>query len=200
MTAQNFAMLAKRGPVPFKTDHGAGNSSTYTCHMAAIHWAFMDLGDAEGVANRRLSAIMRATCLACLGEHDLHGSLDPTWYGDKFCKDVTAQIGSRDALYAGVQVGDVLITQAPQNPMHTMVVVGKSSLGKFKFVQIRGFNNIGTLGTGSRAMYDDHDRDIDKAKYWNGATFGNSGAALHRIPYNDFSNNASNIRNLYEPI
>ena len=94
-----------------------------------------------------------------------------------------------------MNVGDVLVTDNPQAPSHTMVVVSKTSVMTRKFVSIRGFNNFGTLGTGIRDAYDASDHDIDRDKYWNDANFGNAGVPLHRIPYANYSAAAVAVRN-----
>ena len=86
--AQNYATQSKTGPNPASTAHlHGGGSTSYTCHMAAIHWAFMDHGDNQGAAQKRMEAIIQATCIPCVNNNpDLrHGSISPQWYGTNFC-------------------------------------------------------------------------------------------------------------------
>src|SRR5206468_2046756 len=136
----------------------------------------------------------QATCIPCVNNNpDLrHGSISPQWYGTNFCGGAQ-RILNRAALYNAVAVGDVVIIPNPNFPTHTMVVVSKSTnwFG-YHYVYIRGFNNIGTLGTGQRDQYDNSDRDIDVSKYWHRAPDGNgqvlgqgaaTGGKLYVIPY-----------------
>jgi hypothetical protein len=201
MPAANFATSAKHGPNPCATTHTDNNPTAYTCHMAAMHWAFMDLGDTDANANAKAQAIIQAKCQGCLGTHHMHGSILPAWYGTNFCGGAV-QIANRAALYAAVNVGDVLITAQPQQPMHSMVIVSKKTMLGRHFVYVRGFNNTNTLGAGPFLQYDNSDRDIDKDKFWHsqaGITrFGlsfSTGGALHRIPYGTYSASAAVVRN-----
>jgi hypothetical protein len=169
--------------------------------MAVMHWAFMDLGDDHATANARLQAVIRATCEACAKPTAglPHGSIDVEWYGTHFCGLYgTSPISDRATLYREAEVGDVLITNHPRSPMHSMVVVSKSSARGRRFVYVRGFNNLGTLGTGARAQYDGFDRDIDRGRYWHAAgRFGNDrpGNCLYRIRYDCFKQRAAVVRN-----
>jgi hypothetical protein len=217
LPAANFAALARTAPNPSKTTHevegvAAGQIQVgYTCHMAAMHWAFMDLGDSGADANVRLQAINVAKCPACdrpraEGERrgHVHASILHPWYGEHFCGGARA-VARRDDLYARVNVGDVVIVGEPRAPAHTMVVVQKSSWLGRRFVYIRGFNNYGTLGTGVYNQYDNADRDIDRGNFWHtgdaeGAptVFGrawNTGGPLHVIPYETYSDHAQAVRN-----
>jgi hypothetical protein len=110
-------------------------------------------------------------------------------------------IVNRGALHASVKRGDVLITNSLANPMHSMVVVARNSIVCHKFVYIRGFNNVGTLGTGGHLQYDDEDRDIDTDLYWH--TLGNetrfglgfvAGGYLYRIDYDSLMVRAGVVR------
>ncbi|MCP4887702.1 MAG: hypothetical protein GY904_13925 [Planctomycetaceae bacterium] len=198
MSAANFANQSRRAPNPDTANHGGG--VRYTCHMAAMHWAFMDRGDTQAVANQRVSAIAVTQCPGCANGGPMHPSIPYAWYAGAFCGGAQ-RIPNRAALYGAVQVGDVLIVGgAIQAPMHTMVVVNKRSALRRTWVHIRGFNNVGTLGTGPHLAYDNNDRDIDRARYWHrGAagdqTFGNGpGNNLFVIPYNTYSARARVIR------
>ena len=207
MTALTFADHAKHAPIPATTPHlNVVWQTDYTCHMAVMHWAFMDLGDLDAAASGRVNAINATVCLGCLGQHDQHGSIAPTWYGENFCTGAFG-IPNREALFAAVDVGDVLITSDPGRPMHSMVVV-ETSTGCFghNYVYVRGFNNVGTLGTGERLRYDNANRDIDRACFWRAAppqvppvpgqeVFGNGGASLAVIPYATYMARATALRN-----
>jgi hypothetical protein len=199
MTAATFANFSKTGPNPSETQHGAlvGNTTRYTCHMAVMHWAFMDLGDTQAAAHGRVEAINEAKCVACNPGGGNHGSIPATWYGANFCGVGGVHIPNRAALYAAVNVGDVLIVSNPARPMHSMVVVKKSSVMGYHFVYIRGLNNYGTTGTGIYLRYDNSDRDIDTAALWRQAppvlppvlgaeVFGNGGAELYVIPFANY--------------
>ncbi len=200
MSAATFANHSRTGPNPDTADHGGGFTPSYTCHMAAMHWAFMDRGDTQAVANQRVTAVAVSQCPGCAppGGH-MHPSLPYAWYSANFCAGAQ-HIATRAALYGAVEVGDVLIVGgAIQAPMHSMVVVSKRSILGVTSVFIRGFNNVGTLGTGPHLQYDASDRDIDRATLWHGGgaaqTFGNGpGNNLYRIPFTDFSNRAGGVR------
>jgi hypothetical protein len=198
MPAANFVAHSRTAPNPFTANHGGG--VVYTCHMAAMHWAFMDRGDSQAVANQRVSAVAIGRCPGCNppGGH-VHPSLSYQWYGAHFCAGAQ-QIATRAALYNAIEVGDVLIAGPNANaPMHTMVVVNKRRMPGHSWVYVRGFNNVGTLGTGPHLQYDAQDRDIDRAALWSGAaapqTFGvGPGNHLFRIPYNAYYNSAGVVR------
>lgn len=206
MTALTFATHARSAPVPGTTPHLHGIAATvYTCHMAVMHWAFMDLGDTQAQATGRVSAINEAVCQGCTAGHHVHGSISPAWYGANFCQGALA-IPNRAALFGAVNVGDVLILPAGM-PMHSMVVV-QTSTGCFggSYVYVRGFNNVGTLGTGQRLQYDNANRDIDRAAFWRPApaqippvagleVFGNGGSPLSVVPYANYMAQATVIRN-----
>lgn len=198
MSAETFAAKAKRRPNPDTTTHARDNWVTgYTCHMAVIHWAFMELGDSDARANARVEAIVRAKCPRCAGGGN-HDSIKGSWYGPQFCEGGEL-IADRASLYGAVAVGDVLITAAPQTPMHSMVVVGKKSVLGRTFVYVRGFNNFGTLGTGVRDQYDPGKHDIDKEEYWHAqggqTVFGNGVSLLYRVPYANFILRAAAVMN-----
>ena len=50
MTAANFAAAARQAPNPSTALHVGAMAPGYVCHMAAMHWAFVDLGDTQAVA------------------------------------------------------------------------------------------------------------------------------------------------------
>jgi hypothetical protein len=208
LPAANFAALARTAPNPSQTTHAVARPAPqflqvdYTCHMAAMHWAFMDLGDNGADANVKLKAINVAGCPGC-GDPPApaHVSILHTWYGWRFCRGAD-RVATRAALYAAVDVGDVVIVGEPRAPAHTMVVVGKSSGPEGQCVYIRGFNNYGTLGTGAFGRYDAADRDINRDDFWHGAAggpqvFGRAGSTsgpLHVIPYEAYSLRAAIVR------
>lgn len=206
MTNLTFATHSKSAPVPGTTPHlGDGGTTPYTCHMAVMHWAFRDLGDTHAQAAGCVSAINESECLACTGNHAWHSSIPSAWYGANFCQGAIA-IPNRAALFGAVDVGDVLIVPAGM-PMHSMVVVATTT-GCFghKYVYVRGFNNVGTLGTGQHLQYDNANRDIDRATFWRAAppqlppvpdleVFGNGGSPLFVVPYAAYMAQALVIRN-----
>lgn len=204
MPALNFAAHARTGPNPDTTTHQHGGGATsYICHMAAMHWAFMDLGDTQLIAQQRVEAIIRAMCRGCRDANvPMHGSIPPRWYGQHFCSGRATSIMGRGVLYATVDVGDVLILPNQMSPMHTMVVVQKSTTLGRSYVYVRGFNNFLTLGTGAHNRYDNADRDIDKASYWHNSATGEvfglaaaTGGRLLKLPYATYSANAAVVRN-----
>lgn len=99
----------------------------------------------------------------------------------------------------------MLITGSPGAPIHSMVVVRKTSVLGHHSVFVRGFNNHGTLGTGPHNGYDNADRDIDRALYWRvrgaGEILGQApgGEPLWRVPYATFTVNANIVRNRCTP-
>ena len=170
MSALAFSRFSKEEPNPWTVPHPGGFVVGYTCHMAAIHWAFMALGKTHAEANRLVGEFARATCPGCTGR-GIHGSLAPAEYGRVFCS--TAQkVPNRDALHGMVDVGDVLITDNKVWPAHSMVVRQKRGAGH---VTVRGFNNHGTLGTGQRDRYDPVSHNITKDKYWRDPARGKFG-------------------------
>jgi len=173
--------------------------------MAVMHWAFLDLGDSHAQAAGRVNAIKSTVCQGCTAGHHVHGSIAPAWYRDHFCGGAVA-IPNRAALYDAVDVGDVLVTPGAM-PMHSMVVVDKT-IGCFghQYVYVRGFNNVGTLGTGQYLQYDNANRDIDRDSFWRAAppqippvagleVFGHGGSPLFVVPYANYTANAVVIRN-----
>lgn len=197
-SADTFARHSSTAPNPNAVIHPDVGSVVYTCHMAAMHWSFMDHGDNQITANRRVSAIATALCNGCCNNTGLHDSIPHLWYGNTFCNGAIP-ITDKAALYHAVNIGDVLIVGEPQRPVHTMVVTNKRSLFGHTSVYIRGFNNIGTLRTGKYLAYDNSNRNIDKNKYWHGnatnnQTFGNGLGRLFVIPFLTYSNKADIVR------
>lgn len=203
MSAVTFANHTKTAPNPDSTSHPAFPSIRYTCHAAALHWAFMELGDNQATANARVEAINKATCIGCSTGGNQHSGISHTWYGNHMIAPTApVQIPNKAALMGAVAIGDVLITNAPQYPTHSMVVVGKQNLFVAKFVYVRGFNNTGTLGTGPHLQYDNADRDIHKDSLWHNLAgqikFGTShstGSALYCVSYANYIAQATTIRN-----
>jgi hypothetical protein len=198
MTAQSFAAFTRHEPTrPNGALHG------YTCHAAALHWAFRELGDNEADAGAKLQLILGSKCALCQGGPNmgLHASLPHGWYGAQLC-GTAVLVPDRAAMRANVVVGDVVLAGVPQYPMHSMVVVGKTSFLAWDWTYIRGFNNVGSLGTGPHNAYDADDRDIDKERYWHTVLattyFGTSAAnqnQLYRITYANFIAAAQVVNN-----
>ncbi|MGV6809486.1 MAG: hypothetical protein ACWA5U_06385 [bacterium] len=204
MSANVFATHSQTTPNPQHVTHPDVGGVVYTCHMAAMHWAFMDLGDNGNTANARVSAIATAICPSCTRNAGNHSSIPHEWYGQHFCTG-SIPIANKAALYNAVNIGDVIILgQDTRRPVHTMIVVKKSSLLTRKWVYIRGFNNIGTLGTGAHLEYDNNDQDIHRARYWHGdsstdQTFGNGLGRMFVIPYPTYSQYANAVRQRCTP-
>jgi hypothetical protein len=197
-SAETFARHSSTAPNPNKVNHSDVGGVVYTCHMAAMHWAFMDHGDNQIMANQRVSTIATALCNKCCHNTGIHSSILHEWYGNAFCNGAIP-ITNKAALYHAVNIGDVLIVGEPQRPVHTMIVTNKRSLLDYNWVYIRGFNNIGTLGTGGYLAYDNNSRDINKNQYWHGnatnnQTFGNGLGRLFVIPFRTYSDSADIVR------
>lgn len=184
MTAIVFSRNSKIPPNPCRVTHPGGGPVGYTCHMAAMHWAQMTLGASQALANEIVSVFARLHCPGCKGVGP-HGSVSPAAYGGHFCR-VARPIPSLAQLHPLVDVGDVLITEHPSQPMHSMVVRQKQGPNH---ITIRGFNNYGTLGTGLRDQYDPESHNITQQKYWFNAgagRFGLVGVPLYVVKHADF--------------
>jgi hypothetical protein len=219
MSQQAFAQHAAAAPVvPASALH------SYTCHMAALYWAFQDLGDTGPVAAARIEAIAKFTCNGCKtrprpGAVITHSSIDQMWYGGNLCSGALPVVDEH-ALMGYVEIGDVILVGAPQRPMHSMVVVRVTTpvIGNPGSVEIRGFNNTSTLGFGPYLQYDNADRVIAPPAalpagkvYWHptpaGAPptakyFGQtavSGGPVYRVQYETFVTlNATTIRKQFK--
>jgi hypothetical protein len=198
-TAATFAQHAATAPL-------AAGQHGYTCHMSALFWAFRDLGDTAAVADARVEAIATNKCHGCAaaalqgGPAAMHVSISNSWYGTNLCNAADQVIANRAAL-VNTAVGDVLWVGDHRSPAHSMVLVGKLNLPNATQVYIRGFNNVGTLGSGPHNQYDAQDRNIDKDQYWhtqgNNTRFGLNylqDRVLHRIDYNTFIGRAAVVR------
>lgn len=196
MSAQTFAEFSKQAPKYIYTKHTDNSETKYVCHLAVIYWMFRELGESEDNAHKFTEMVNSNACLGCTTNYPRHGSIAPNPYGKQFCIGA-AQIMSKVTLYPNVQLGDVLITGHPNEPNHSMVVVQKTN-NFDTFVRVRGFNNTGTLGTGTRYEYDDRSRDIYVDKYWDNDQFGLWGSRnpIYCIPYNQYRHNAIAVRNL----
>ena len=185
MSGLELSRMSKVPPEPWKVDHGErGGQVGYTCHMAAMHWAQMVLGSDQQGANRIVGAFAKAHCPGCTGKGP-HGSVSPSAYGKRFCSSAQ-QIPDLASLYDMVDVGDVLITDNPSWPAHTMILRQKR---RRDHVTVRGFNNHGTLGTGTRDRYDPVSHNITQDKYWFNADqgkFGKVGVRLYVIRHDSF--------------
>ncbi len=185
MSALDFSRLSKIPPNPHTTACGGAGNNSYTCHSAVLHWAYMDQGCTQIQANQRVTALTRALCPGCRAPGMPHSSIVASSYGKMFCH--TGVRVNKDFLHTSCQPGDVLITGDPAFPNHSMVV--RQVRGP-NHVTVRGFNNIGTLGTGNLLQYDDSSHNITKDKYWASPTmFGAHapGIPLYRISYVNYS-------------
>ena len=198
-TAASFAQHAVTAPL-------AAGQHGYTCHMSALYWAFRDAGDTAAVAGARIEAIAVNKCHGCTTAAlqgrpaAMHVSISNTWYGTHLCSAADPVIANRAALVNAV-VGDVLWVGDYRSPAHSMVLVGKVNLPNETQVYVRGFNNIGTLGTGPHNQYDPQDRNINKDQYWhtqgNNTRFGMNylnDRVLHRIDFATFSARVAIVR------
>ena len=211
MSQQTFAQHAATAPVI-----PAGVRHSYTCHMAALYWAFLDLGDTALEAATRVEEIAKFNCHGCKtkpkpGVMIMHPSIPHAWYGLKLCAGALPVPDAQNLLtYA--DVGDVILVGAPQRPMHSMVVVHAPGPGQP--VAIRGFNNFSTLGTGTHLQYDNADRVIAPpgvppagANYWHTGADGTTrfgqgfdgGGPAYRIQYETFvTSNAAMVRRQFK--
>jgi hypothetical protein len=175
--------------------------------MAALYWAFQDLGDPAQTAAARIEAIATAKCNGCQtrpapGLLVTHASIPHAWYGQQLCAGAVP-VADAVALRAYADQGDVILVGAPQYPMHSMVVVNAPGPGQP--VNIRGFNNFATLGTGVHLQYDNADRDISVANYWHAGPplhFGqahSTGGPPFRVQFDTFMNNATAVRGRFAP-
>jgi hypothetical protein len=191
MDGPTLSRMSKIAPNPDFAIHSTAGMVVYTCHMAALHWAFMALGRDHYIANLLVTAIAQADCRGCQGGGANHSSISADTYGAAFCLNAR-QIPNRNALSGMVQPGDLLITNHPRQPMHSMIV--RQNQGA-DHVTVKGFNNTGTLGTGMRLKYDPVSHNITKDKYWINAAagkFGHTGDALWVVQSADFLRAARN--------
>jgi hypothetical protein len=85
VSAATFANHSRIGPNPSNVNHGGGFTPSYTCHTAAMHWAFMDRGDTQAVANQRVTAVPLARCPGCAPPGgNQHPHLSSQWYSTHF--------------------------------------------------------------------------------------------------------------------
>jgi hypothetical protein len=153
----------------------------------------MDQGCNQAQANQRVTALTKATCPGCTTGGP-HTSIAAHRYGEIFCH--TAQVVSRIQLHAVLHPGDVLITGHPSLPNHSMVV---RQVRGANHVTVRGYNNIGTLGTGTLLEYDNSSHNITQDKYWAGPTmFGVNapGIPLYVVSYAQYSQTIRNSMNM----
>jgi hypothetical protein len=183
----NIAANSMTAPNPATADHNVGllGIVNYVCHMAVMHWGVMALGKSGIEANRVVGAFNRKFCPGCTVEGGIHGSFLPGAYGTYFYGGAV-RMTSREQLIESAAVGDILLTGRPSFPMHSMVVV--EILNKDR-VLIRGFNNIGTLGSGLKDCYDNTSCNVADETYWTNheeALFGRSTLPLFLVKNADF--------------
>jgi hypothetical protein len=184
MPALELSRISKIPPDPWHVQHGR-MAVGYTCHMAVLHWALMALGRTQVDANAAIGDFVKRTCHGCRFGTGKHDSIDPDLYGQTFCFGAY-QIPNANILSAMVDVGDILITERPNSPMHSMVLRQKRGPNH---ITVRGFNNYGTLGTGVASRYDDESHNITNHKYWRDpdkGRFGQYGVPLYVVKHNYF--------------
>lgn len=163
MSRERLVELAHQNPLPNvkQWDH------QYTCHMAALHWAWRALGNDLNSALEYVDNVCKQTCPKCTGvvEEGLvrsHASIEDAWYGPTFCEGAEAL--DKTTMAEALSPGDIVVCGFYQRPQHTMIVVSVNS----PTVLVRGFNNRGTfnLSVDMRGVYDDSDRDLADAQAW----------------------------------
>jgi hypothetical protein len=160
---------------PFKPINGQRG---YNCHGAAIYWA----ARANGLAQDRAYALYSRIAEhynGQLGNNNATASILSGGYGDTFCR-VGVKLTTPALNPAEYSVGDVIFTEHPSHPMHSMIVVAVSvPLNK---IEVRGYNNNATFSTDNplppRDAYDNHTRSLATRVYQN--------VPLYRIPENTF--------------
>lgn len=190
-SAQNFALMS-REPIS-EADLAPHNTR---CHAAVLYWMFRDFGDARNVALEKLRAISEATCPNHAA--NMHVSIPAQWFGRQLYI-IYHKIANRSQLETHVNVGDVLVTNHPSLPNHSMVVVKHRYTKYHRNTNIRGFNNHGTFGAKAPLnAYDRNERHCDIGRMWHGNRFGHAapGNDLYRIKFLDYMQCASAIRAL----
>src|SRR5262249_48557309 len=134
--------------------------TVYTCHAAALHWAFMDQGLSQAEANQKVTTLTQMHCAGRSAPNLPHSSIPASRYGPLFCSNAVRI--TRNNL-TDLEPGDILIVGHHTAPNHSMIVRQSNPAG---FISVRGFNNIGTLGTGEHLKYDPFSHDINQDKYW----------------------------------
>jgi hypothetical protein len=161
-TTDTFIRRSKTAPprIPTVPPYQAGVAN---CHEAALYWMLLDEGT---YYPQGLLAAIKQTVSP--GNQNIPGH----WFARLYTHNLTGigappvRIRSMEQLRTAVRAGDILITGTPVNPSHTMVLVKITKRLTRWWVYIRGFNNVGSLGTGPRDAYDNADRDIHKQRYW----------------------------------
>ena len=193
----NLSNLSKTPPNPYHTAHISSAPTVYTCHAAALHWAFMDQGLTQPEANQKVTTLTQMYCPACNAPNQggPHSSIPASKYGPMFCSNAVKI--TRNSL-TDLEPGDILITGHHKAPNHSMIVRRNKRAGE---TTVRGFNNFGTLGTGRLLEYDPFSRNITQDKYWKkddagSDTFGVIPEALYRVTYQDYSNRIVAVMNM----
>jgi hypothetical protein len=160
---------------PFKPVHGQRG---YNCHGAAIYWA----ARANGLAQDRAYALYNRIAEhynGQLGNHNATASILSGGYGEAFCR-VGVRLTTPALNPAEYTVGDVIFTEHPSNPMHSMIVV--AVLVGQNTIEVRGYNNNGTflldIPQPPRDAYDNNTRNLATRVY--------PDVALYRVPENTF--------------
>lgn len=185
---------SKIPPTPDHVIHKGVMPVMFNCHMGAVFWALMTLGNSAARAHDKVSEYAKATCPGCTGTAPC-GPLSPTDYARDFCQ-TARRIPSRDHLYHMVEVGDVLITDRKEYPSHSMIL--RQRRGP-THITVRGYNNKGTLNTGIVNKYDPSSHNIVQDKYWfkpETGKFGIKGQDLFVIKSQDFLSQASALNRM----
>jgi hypothetical protein len=160
---------------PFKPGNGQRG---YNCHGAAIYWA----ARANGLAQDRAYALYNRIAEyynVRLGNHNATTSILSGGYGETFC-GVGVKLTTPALNPAEYSVGDVIFTEHPSHPMHSMIVVAVSIAQNT--IDVRGYNNNGTFLLDNpqppKDAYDNHTRNLATRVY--------PDVPLYRIPGDTF--------------
>jgi hypothetical protein len=160
---------------PFKPGNGPRG---YNCHGAAIYWASRVNGLAQDRAYALYSRIAEYYN-GRLGNDNATASIVSGGYGDAFCR-VGMKLTTPALNPVEYTVGDVIFTEHPSSPMHSMIVVAVSVAQNT--IEVRGYNNNGTFVLDNpqppRDAYDNYTRNLATRVYTN--------VPLYRIPGNTF--------------
>ena len=141
----------------------------WKCHDAVFYWMLRDIRMSAKKANKMLNRIYEK------GEY----ASSFQWIGNGLGYANGVRITNQTI--GNIQVGDILFTGSPKNPVHSMVCDGPGT--------IQGYNNGGTFG-GSVDQYEQNinlnqSRSVQFPAMWDntGTKFGIYGEYLYRVPY-----------------
>ena len=157
MSLDQQAMVA-----PYKPGNG---QREYNCHGAAVYWAARDNGLAQDRAYAlydRISEYYNGK----LNSNNPTTSIMSGMYGPTFCS-TGSRLTTPVLAAAQYTVGDLIFTEHPSHPMHSMIVVAVSL--HTNTVEVRGYNNKGTFlevhPPALRNEYDDNTRNLADRSY-----------------------------------